>query len=78
MKHAHRGEIVYDVADPRHVGIIEGTNWNGQQLFCRIRWLDTGFKSFHVPVEDLRLVHPGKPVKHSVSQLMNRLRENQK
>ena len=78
MKHCYRGEIVYDVTDPRHVGMVTSVGRNNDGLWATIQWLDTGWKSFRVPVADLALVHPDEPIIHSVSQLMRRLRENRK
>jgi hypothetical protein len=51
-----RGDIVYDIADRRHVAIIRCIN-HGQHATANLEWLDSGWKSFRVPVSDLRVVH---------------------
>lgn len=45
------GDRVFDVRDPRHVGRVDGVEWN---TTASITWDETGWKS-HVPVKYLRL-----------------------
>ena len=49
-----RGSIVYDVADPRHDGIVRSLHLVHGELFANVRWLETGWLSHRVPVTDLR------------------------
>lgn len=52
----HRGALVYDRADPRHVGIVQSIAWRTYPVTGRVsvRWLETGWIS-HVEVAELRL-----------------------
>jgi len=45
----NRGDLVYDKADPRHVGRIDKFMHTNTGCFVCIVWLKTGWKSFKVP-----------------------------
>ena len=49
-----RGDIVYDVADPRHVGRIVTVFHTCGRTFCNIVWLETGWRGYLVDANDLR------------------------
>lgn len=44
---------VFDAADERHVGVILSINLTDR--FATVRWVETGFKSFAVPLASLRV-----------------------
>lgn len=48
----HRGDLVYDKADKRHVGTIRFVSVSART--ATIRWLETGWLSVRVPIRDLR------------------------
>lgn len=49
-----RGDLVYDKADPRHVGKIELVSHGENGDTATVRWLETGWVSLRVPLRDLR------------------------
>ncbi|MBO0718952.1 MAG: hypothetical protein J2P55_16700 [Rhizobiales bacterium] len=49
---ARLGRDVYDVADPRHIGVLVAIESSVRGI---VRWHDTGWKS-NVPLDDLRAV----------------------
>ena len=54
----HCGDEVFDVADPRHEGVIESI-WNS--AVAKVRWNETGWFS-EVPLRNLRkVVRPVDP-----------------
>jgi len=54
-----RGSVVYDVADPRHDGIVRSLHLCKGKLFANVLWFETGWHSYRVPVVDLREVPEG-------------------
>ena len=51
-----RGTVVYDVADPRHHGIVRSLHLgDGNKFTASVKWIETGSCS-RVPVADLRRV----------------------
>ena len=50
-----RGSIVYNIADPKHHGIIKSIMHRGDYSFATVRWLDTGWISVGEPLGELRL-----------------------
>ena len=47
---AHIGDVVFDVADERHLGRIERIDWHKT---ARVRWIETGWIS-ELPMTALR------------------------
>jgi len=65
-----RGTIVFNVADPRHDGIVVSLHLRDGKLFANVRWLKTGWLSYRVPVADLRHA----PIEHAGSLITAGLR----
>jgi hypothetical protein len=61
-----RGDVVYDKADPRHVGVVVSTIINRQT--ANVRWHETGWLSFLLPWSDLRFAPAGRTVGITLSQ----------
>jgi len=51
-----RGTVVYDVADPRHHGIVRTLHLCHGKFFANVQWIETGWLSYRLPVADLRRV----------------------
>ena len=49
-----RGTVVYDVADPRHHGIVRTLHLRNGKFYANVQWIDTGWRSYRIPVADLR------------------------
>ena len=47
--------LVFDEADPRHVGELKAIHWG---VRGKVRWIDTGWFSDDVPLESLRRYCP--------------------
>ena len=50
------GDLVYDKADPRHIGRVtkrSGTQGGGPAILVDILWLETRWRSLNVRVDDL-------------------------
>ena len=56
-----RGTVVYDVADPRHHGIVRTLSLRGGKFYANVQWIETGWKSHRIPVADLRRVTAESP-----------------
>jgi len=56
-----RGTVVYDVADPRHHGIVRTIHLCHGKFFANVQWIETGWKTDRIPVADLRRVTPESP-----------------
>ena len=64
MRTIKRGDVVYDVADHRHHGIVKslhllrdyGKKNSRHRFFANVQWLESGWHSYRVPLADLRLV----------------------
>jgi hypothetical protein len=54
---ARLGLLVYDVADPRHVGELIAIE---HSVFGTVRWQDTGWKSYGSPLASLRRYREGQ------------------
>ena len=51
-----RGTVVFDVADPRHHGIVRTLSLKDGKFYANVQWIETGWKSHRIPVADLRRV----------------------
>jgi len=51
-----RGTCVYDIADPRHYGIVRSLHLVKGKFFANVHWIETGWHSYRVPVINLRRV----------------------
>ena len=69
-----RGSIVYDVADPRHLGMIKNIAHRGYDSIATVKWLETGWKSVGLPLTDLRLAEHDHDVPTEIDILRARLR----
>ena len=54
-KTIRRGTVVYDVADPRHHGIVRSLDLRDGKFTASVKWIETGSCN-RVPVADLRRV----------------------
>ena len=54
----HKGVRVYDVADPRHVGVIKCISLS--ERTATIKWEDTGWLSVRWPLAGLRRIEAGE------------------
>ena len=54
MKRFKRGDLVYDKADPRHVGVVCLVSTTGRKVFACVRWCSTGWLSSRLPAGSLR------------------------
>ena len=50
----HHGSRVYDINDPRHIGIVKVVS-HGDVSTANIQWEETGWWSFRVPLRNLKL-----------------------
>ena len=55
-----RGTVVYDVADPRHHGIVKSLHLHDGKFCASVKWID-GWHSTRVPVANLRRVTADTP-----------------
>ena len=46
-----RGTCVYDIADPRHYGIVRSLHLVKGKFFANVHWIETGWHSYRVPVK---------------------------
>lgn len=71
MSDLHIGDYVIDIEDERHVGRVTGITW---PRFAKIEWVETGWKSYGVPLTNLRVVDyvPERPL-NSLQQMKLRL-----
>ena len=56
-----RGDIVYDKADPRHLGRIVSILHRNTGTFATIRWLETGWLSYEWATGNLVIAQPAEP-----------------
>ena len=56
-----RGTVVYDIADPRHHGIVKSLHLRNGKFYANVRWNDTGWQGYRIPVADLRRVTDETP-----------------
>ena len=56
-----RGDIVYDKADPRHLGRIVTIVHRNSGSFAQIRWLETGWLSYEWATDNLVIAEPAQP-----------------
>ena len=54
-KTIRRGTVVYDVADPRHHGIVRSLDLRDGKFTASVKWIETGSCN-RVPVADLHRV----------------------
>jgi len=73
-----RGAIVYDVADPRHHGIVRTASLRNGKWFANVQWLETGWHSYRIPVADLRRVAAETPSRTECGVMRRALKRSPK